>query len=337
MGGNMIENEEKIKKRKNIRTQHGNMKKINLIYIVSAAHSGSTLLDLILGSQQEIESVGEIVFLKNYVDENKKCTCKKNFNECIYWKTIIKKYKKYMKSSEIELYNLTACDSKKRRFLFYMFNEISLLWAPEEIEKYGLKNYYLFKSILEYSDKKIILDSSKDLLRVLKLYLSGLFNIKILYLFRDGRANVESIKRKAKDPTREKENYYGVFIHTLQFIFGHLAKLRIINKFFKEEDILYINYKDFSLYPKKVLEKVGDYIGIEFNNETLDPGSQKYFSSITHHNIGGNRLRFQFINQIKYMNKWDKGLNLCEKLLFAFLGGLCINKLFDNKVKNQYH
>ena len=70
--------------------------------------------------------------------ENNICTCKKKFRECEYWKIIIKKYKKNLKLVEDDLYNLNSYESKKHRFLFYMFNKWSLLLTPEEINKYAI-------------------------------------------------------------------------------------------------------------------------------------------------------------------------------------------------------
>ena len=45
------------------------------VYISSAAYSGSTLLDLLLGSHSRIESLGEISFLAQDLAVNNRCTC----------------------------------------------------------------------------------------------------------------------------------------------------------------------------------------------------------------------------------------------------------------------
>src|SRR5690606_31136679 len=61
-----------------------------VVYIVGAGHSGSTLLDLILGTHSRIESVGEIKRLERLYSGGKGsgCTCGEPFTACAYWRAI---------------------------------------------------------------------------------------------------------------------------------------------------------------------------------------------------------------------------------------------------------
>jgi len=313
------------------------MQKIKLIYIVSAPHSGSTLLDLILGSQSKIESVGEIINLEKWVNNNKDCTCGQKLTNCNYWKTILEKYKETIGAENKSIYDLITLFksiTKKDKLLFYFFNNPSFVWDKDEIKKYGLKNYYLFKTIKEHTGKPIILDSSKEANRILKLYLSDLFEVKIIYLFRDGRANIESFKRKASDAKRDKAKYYGPVSHTIKFILGHLIQSRIL-KSIDKKDVFFLDYKNFAMHPKNVIQDICRFIGIEFNEETFDLKSSKYFSNQKHHNIGGNRLRLKFIEKITYKNKWQENLSKKEKIIFHMLGGNIINKIYEKKAEKS--
>ncbi|MGR3173247.1 MAG: hypothetical protein ACUZ8N_01440 [Candidatus Scalindua sp.] len=63
-----------------------------LIYIASTSHSGSTLLDLVIGRIPEVFSAGEVLYLPYQLlrtqdsnwspDKPYICTCLKSFKEC---------------------------------------------------------------------------------------------------------------------------------------------------------------------------------------------------------------------------------------------------------------
>lgn len=70
-----------------------------LIYIVSTKHSGSTLLDLVIGSIPEVFSAGEALYLPYQLlrtrdsnglpDQPYICSCLKSFKECKVWQGVI--------------------------------------------------------------------------------------------------------------------------------------------------------------------------------------------------------------------------------------------------------
>lgn len=69
---------------------------MNIVFIAGIGHSGSTLLDLLLGSQPQTVSLGEIdkiihnktrnLFMERYIYREKyPCSCGKNPSECPFW------------------------------------------------------------------------------------------------------------------------------------------------------------------------------------------------------------------------------------------------------------
>lgn len=70
------------------------MHKQKVIYIAGSGHSGSTLLDLIIGSHSKVESVGEIKpqrisRLVQPLSEDHLCSCGSKVAECDYWQSIV--------------------------------------------------------------------------------------------------------------------------------------------------------------------------------------------------------------------------------------------------------
>ncbi len=144
--------------------------KTKVIYIVSDSHSGSTLLDLILGSHPLIQSVGEVRRIRtksvslesllayNLIDEvnsNKTlityCSCGLPIDKCNFWSKVIEDYEsKYVQSKK------------------------------SQIE-------YEVESILSVAGKNILCDSSKNISRC-KEYLKADYDTYIIHLLRDPRA-----------------------------------------------------------------------------------------------------------------------------------------------------
>src|SRR5689334_98468 len=58
---------------------------IPLVYIVAASHSGSTLLSMLLGSQPQACSVGELKATRLGDVERYRCSCGTLIRECPFW------------------------------------------------------------------------------------------------------------------------------------------------------------------------------------------------------------------------------------------------------------
>ena len=61
------------------------------VFICSHRHSGSTLLDLILGSHSKIESLGEISFLSQDLALNTPCSCGTPVRQCKVWSRVVER------------------------------------------------------------------------------------------------------------------------------------------------------------------------------------------------------------------------------------------------------
>jgi len=60
------------------------------IYIAGRGHSGSTMLDAMLGTSQYTESVGELVSgMGRYTA---RCSCGNTFAECVYWEEVRRRF-----------------------------------------------------------------------------------------------------------------------------------------------------------------------------------------------------------------------------------------------------
>jgi hypothetical protein len=59
-----------------------------IIYIVARGHSGTTILDIILGNSEDAFSCGELISGISQI--NPKCSCGEELKDCVFWKNIKK-------------------------------------------------------------------------------------------------------------------------------------------------------------------------------------------------------------------------------------------------------
>jgi hypothetical protein len=241
---------------------------INIIFILCPPKSGSTLYEILLGSHQEIFSIGE-----RRVD-SKICNCGSKIEECIFWSKI-------------------NSMSNPRNII----NDINENSNPKHF-------YELFNYILEYTGKKIILDSSKDI-NFLKgiLKRKDLFKVEIIDLVRNPIDLVQIQKKKWLINKKEKGmNFYKSIFYI--YIFW-------IKKFLIIEDITIVTKYSEIIYDKK-----------KFLNQILGKMNLNLFNNIIvnkkHiHSLGGSGVRESY-EKLKYDNNLDH-LNFFEFLLSCIL------------------
>ena len=118
--------------------------KVKIIYIVGLGHSGSTLLDRVISTSPQVFSVGELKFLKNFVEkyeprnpEKKSFQDKtgKELKDSYFWNPIVKE----AKEKNYNLYDrkdqLSFKDILKYTFFRYPIfqNQDKLFcWWPEQ-------------------------------------------------------------------------------------------------------------------------------------------------------------------------------------------------------------
>ncbi|WP_129597696.1 hypothetical protein [Methanohalophilus profundi] len=170
--------------------------KIKVIYVMGAGHSGSTLLDIILGNHPEIQSCGELKynnFLNKY-QENCLCTCGQKSQTCQFCNQVIDTWKYRTGIKNIKSYQRLQ---KKYEDTKIPFN---LNWSKsEDFNQYLFYTLEFLKSLSSSSGKNIIVDSSKNPTRAFYLSLIPEIELILIHLIRDGRGVSYSIMKKNPD------------------------------------------------------------------------------------------------------------------------------------------
>jgi hypothetical protein len=162
-----------------------------ILYVMSRPHSGSTILDILLGNTPSIESVGQLVSDMGKLDNP--CACGSTIATCPFWSEV----RRRVAADGIgwdEAVTASVGQAHVRRFG-------ATLRAPADdasMQRLAMITASITRAIAAVSGKPLVLDSSKEPARALFLarYVS---EARLIRLVRDPRSAVASHYWRLKD------------------------------------------------------------------------------------------------------------------------------------------
>lgn len=230
---------------------------IRVIYLIGSGRSGSTLLANRLGSHHDIINAGEVYNFRNLFESAEEfsrfCSCGKPLLECEYWASV--RAELYVKSGR-DLVDLKNCDPRI----------------------FGINNYNLLAAIRATSGRSVILDSSKRHYRLRLLLGSPLFEVSVVHLVRDGRAQAYSSLVTAIEQGQSAIAYYKK-LHDWQ-----KKNLAVDLIYRRTPRFVRIRYEDFVSDPLRILEQICNITHLDFEI-SLNEAPKESFE----HEFSGNR------------------------------------------------
>ncbi|HEY0171095.1 MAG TPA: sulfotransferase [Pyrinomonadaceae bacterium] len=255
---------------------------MKVAFILGDGYSGSTLLDLLLGSHSRMTGVGEVdaEAFDAFLNEDQLCTCLFRASECHFWKGVLDR--------------LRAPDGGEE------FRLGASRLSPEEITQNTLR---LFRAVAEASSAEVIVDSSKRLRRTQLLAAAGGFSPKVIHLLRDGRGVAYSYAKRGGEFRESLLNWKNTNIDIRNWLDGEGAPERLA-----------VRYEDLCARPAEVVRSVCDFVGVGWEPQMMRVGRK------VHHNVRGNEMRFKSKNTlIKLDETWKEHLGADELNLFEEL------------------
>lgn len=218
-----------------------------VVYIAGNGHSGSTLLDIILGNGKDCFSVGELSFIVRNGLLEEYCSCNSKISDCDFWDQVFEIWSNNRTLSFDEYRKLRHRYERNATFLRTCFNSI---FPSRDFKSYKNSTSALFDAIHEVSGAKIIIDSSKSPQRI--AVLKGIVDVQVIHLCREFKGVLNSAKSSSqKDIEKgiEEDNHPRSTRTTLIDW--------IITNFFTEFCSIGINstklmYKDYIQHPEKL-------------------------------------------------------------------------------------
>jgi len=265
------------------------MKK-TIIYIAGYGRSGSTLLDVILGSHPQIMGTGELTNIFDCMDDPASpCSCGKNVHDCSFWGDVTTHLLRGKGASQKNRGGLLQTSCEEWTNVSLLFNDRKKKYDGYKILMTGLFDY-LFK----IGGREFIVDSSKNAYtsswRPLALKKICGYDVKLIHLVRNGQGVMMS-KMKGDNTDMRKGIYRTKPFAALEGLFGWIIAnlVVIITRILLPPKTYYLmKYEDMVREPEKELIKVGGFLGLDFK-ETIQ--SIRRMKPIpVGHLISGNRL-----------------------------------------------
>lgn len=241
-----------------------------IIYIAGSQHSGTTLLNIILGGHSQLVGLGEVFqllrrkgngfFLTEKLEDD--CSCGARVSECEFWGPVATR-----------------------------------LHADPDIRL--AKRYQIVRKVFHehFGPEPVIVDSSKLLPYLELLANTSNTDLRTILLTKDARAHcisqIDNARRKQKksskqNPFRQMRNWQR----------DNLA----ISDFLDRQNLEHflLGYEELSLYPDKTVPLLSNWLEIEYEPRMLELNPQQS------HVVHGNRMREQSDKNrsIRYDNRW---------------------------------
>lgn len=294
------------------------------VFVCSAGHSGSTLLDLLLGSHPDAMSLGEITQLPKNLALNTACSCGAAVRECPVWRAVLREasrceafrgldenpYALYLGLFEagtvIDRSHQTPWRLAYRRVVYagafarwrYGLAPLAPLSLP--LDRGARNKWSLFDILANTLSKRVLIDSSKHYLEAAALYAAAPERTKVILLVRDGRAVYYSGLKRGHSRRRALAAWLRTYRRALP----------VLHRLTRPEDLIQVKYEHLTQNPARELHRLCKLIDLSFDARMLD------FRSPEHHVVNGNDMRLANTGVIRMDKAWKTGLTTGDLTYF---------------------
>ena len=265
------------------------------LYIMSRPHSGSTILDIMLGSSSKVASCGEIIMGMERGIGTWTCSCGEVLSSCPIWKNVRATIADDKDVSWDDLVEKSVHQAHKTQIP-------STFWVSPKENKPGSVYSALKTGTIKLADairkttgRSIVLDSSKLPSRALFI-LKFLPDSRLIHIVRDPRNVLASHywRFKINDTYLAQKRPYRGPLAPLAFVeasfmwfFGNLL-FELINRV-DPSRVVRIRYEDLRDDPASVIRRLAGELNLDLDDviERIDKGEE--FD--TGHMMGGNPVR----------------------------------------------
>lgn len=292
-------------------TEKGNSsEKTKYIFILSQRYSGSTLLSFLLATQPGISTMGERrKFYNKLIKSNafrshraKICSCNETFEDCSYLNTLKDRVINQFDENKITS-NTTEFDVSSNKYIkrlgieinqFFLMNKFPLWLNPFAGKLKNLLefNRILVDEMLKMDKSTVFLDSSKAIKHVMYLSQIKEFDLHVVWLTRDPRAQVNSALKynKSWDTAFAAKHWKQEMIENEKV----LNRLNVKH--------IKLPYEDLCKSPKEEIQQILDFAGVTTGE--IDLGFRKK----EQHIIGNGNMRLGKEDKIVERKEWETEL-----------------------------
>lgn len=274
---------------------------MQVLYLMGAGRSGTTLLATVLGESSQIVTLGELNQFLDYLIENKRCSCAQHLSECEFWRPVVTEL-----LTRYTIEELMEINEYQERTEAHSNIVPSFFIKKERYIKFQKE---LFDIIYEANPGTYFLDSSKYISRCLQLRRTKGMELKVIYTVRDVRGVINSFGKKVQT---SKSPASTILYYSLINFFGQLFYWRTSKK-----DVMKLRYEDFVSQPTQSIQNIASFVQIPLDDIVSKLDKQEQF--IMPHIIGGNRMKNQSKIRLRNDDAWKIKMSRTRQLAYYLL------------------
>jgi hypothetical protein len=307
-----------------------------LAYLLAASHSGSTLLAMLLGAQPGACTVGELKATSLGDVDSYRCSCRETIRDCAFWHKI----GSAMEDRGIKNFDITRAGTSifeaKSPYAQRLLAPLYRGGVLETVRDLGLcfssewrkllpdskhRNLALIESLLEVTDAKVVIDSSKVALRLKYLLPISDLDVRVIRVFRDGRAvsltytdewnfadSSDPALRGGGSGQRRPPPRRSMAEAANEWKRSNEASDALVATLPRSQWTA-VRYEELCADPAAVLKRLAVFLDLDPHQTRLD------FRAVTQHVIG-NGMRMDTASEIRLDERWKS--HLCEQDVRVF-------------------
>lgn len=294
---------------------------VKVIYIMGSGRSGSTVLDMALGSMPGTVSTGELANLHVKIDfEQEYCSCGSLLAGCRFWNQVLAEQGKHPDFSR-ERYASLQHRYERLRSIPRLLS--AKLERDADFQWYLRWSAVMFRTVRDVAGATAVVDSSKSPARALALSYSPEIELIPVHLVIDPRSLVWSLQREWAADLRSGIQHPMKPVSAVAATAGWLAT-NWASEAIKRRlpKVLLLRYEDFTAEPGAAVERI--------LRAAVTPAAKQHFSGEIRpnqlHLLAGNRVRRQHKVQIRCDRAWVRGMPTGKKRLVRLLAAPLMGK-----------
>ncbi len=280
------------------------------VLVRTTGFSGATLLASLVSAHPDVATVAEANGLPPHIDASGyRCSCGELLGDCRFWQTVAGAMQRRGFEFDAAWHFDTGFHShgskirQKMRRTSFGSNELDAVrdrivrLVPDErrfVTEVVERNEALVDSILDVTQAKVFIDTSKGQVRFRALHALSNLDVRVIHLIRDARGVVASTLRHGRSKQAKSAAKDWVKIH------GRVERdLALLDR----SQWLRVRYEDVCCKPEATLSAIYKFL-------QLDPTlARNDYSDLSLHLIG-NSMRMETLSKIRLDERWRELLTM---------------------------
>lgn len=300
---------------------------VDALYILSAGHSGSTLLNLLLGAHPDAVAVGELTYLPGNFALRERCSCGAVVHECPRWRAVAAAlesavgidlcrdplaldlgYRDAPRGPHRATRAYRARWQARRVALYARLAHGAPVPAALQARFVGCVRNRLaaYAAVRVASGARVVVDASKEYLLGVQTWNAAPTRTRLVLLVRDGRAVYWSNLKRGFGREYSLRAWQRYYAHALPV-------LRAV----PETAVCRVRYEALAADPAATLARVCEFAGLPFVPGMLRGAPR----GGVQHVASGNDMRFRGTAHIAVDDQWRTALPSDERAYFEARAG----------------